>query len=98
MTANADTDAVAARVVLRYDPVTDRVSEELSKPRYSAYLRTEEAGPVAAGDAWEHFVSRGCGATRDVTLTVEAVEGGQRVGEETEFTFVPAEESTSVDE
>ncbi|MFC7141320.1 hypothetical protein ACFQMA_15960 [Halosimplex aquaticum] len=91
MTASAPTDAVAERVVLRYAPATDRVTEELASPRYSAYLRNAEAGPVAPGDAWEHFVSRGCGATRDVTLTVEAVESGDRVGEATEFTFVPAD-------
>ncbi|WP_415379082.1 hypothetical protein [Halosimplex sp. TS25] len=98
MTASATTDAVAERVVLRYAPVTDRVTEELSASRYSAYLRSAEAGPVAAGDEWEHFVSRGCGATRDVTLTVEAVEGGDRVGEETEFTFVTADEEGGDDE
>ncbi|WP_436925843.1 hypothetical protein [Halosimplex amylolyticum] len=97
MTTSAPADAVAERVVLRYAPVTDRVADELSKSRYSAYLRSAEAGPVAAGDAWEHFVSRGCGTTRDVTLTVETVDGGERIGEGTEFTFVPAEEASGRD-
>lgn len=91
MTPDATTDAVAERVVLRYAPVTDRTAEELSTPRYGAYLRRTEAGPVATGDEWEGFVSRGCGAIADVTLSVEAVEGGKRVGEATEFAFVPGE-------
>jgi hypothetical protein len=92
VTADAATaDGVAERVVVRYAPVTDRIAEELSKSQYRAYLRRTEPGPVAAGDEWKGFVSRGCGATADVTLTVEAVEGGDRVGEGTEFAFVPAE-------
>jgi len=89
MTADAP-DAAADRVVLRYAPVTDRVTEELSKPRYAAYLRRAKSGPVAVGDEWEGFVSRGCGATADVTLTVAGVESGDRVGEATEFELVPA--------
>ncbi|ELZ28191.1 hypothetical protein C475_05280 [Halosimplex carlsbadense 2-9-1] len=93
MTADATADGVAQRVVVRYAPVTGRITEELETPRYGAYLRRAEAGPVATGDEWGHFVSRGCGATADVTLTVEAVEGGDRVGETTEFEFAPATEA-----
>ncbi|QLH80404.1 hypothetical protein [Halosimplex pelagicum] len=89
MTADATADGTAERVVVRYAPVTDQITEELNTSRYGAYLRRTEAGPVAAGDEWEEFVSRGCGATADVTLAVEAVEGGDRVGEATEFAFVP---------
>ncbi|QLH76173.1 hypothetical protein HZS55_02125 [Halosimplex rubrum] len=89
MTTDAAAGPVAERVVVRYAPVTDRISEELVTSRYSAYLRRTESGPVAVGDEWEGFVSRGCGATADVTLTVEAVEGGDRVGETTEFDFLP---------
>jgi len=91
MTPTPATEAVAERVVVRYAPVTDRVTEELATSRYSAYLRRAEDGPVTVGDEWDHFVSRGCGDTRDVTLTVHAVEGGDRVGDDTEFTFVPAD-------
>ncbi|WP_209452203.1 hypothetical protein [Halosimplex halophilum] len=90
MTADATAEEVAERVVVRYAPVSDRIAEELSKSQYHAYLRRTESGPVAAGDEWAEFVSRGCGATADVTLTVEAVEGGDRVGDGTAFTFVPA--------
>lgn len=92
------TDGVAERVVLRYAPATDTVTEQLAEDRYGAYLRRAETGPVAVGDAWDHFVSRGCGVTQDVTLTVEAVEGGDRVGEATEFTFVPAEDGDETGE
>ncbi|WP_123536562.1 hypothetical protein [Halosimplex salinum] len=98
MTASTTTDGVAERVVLRYAPATDRVTEELATSRYSAYLRRAEDGPVAAGDAWDHFVSCGCGTTKDVTLTVDAVEGGDHVGADTEFTFVPAEGGDATDE
>lgn len=38
------------------------------------------------GDLWEEFVGVGCcGDTLDVPLRVEAVEGGTRVDEDTEF-------------
>ncbi|QPV61330.1 hypothetical protein I7X12_11165 [Halosimplex litoreum] len=89
MTADATADGVAECVVVRYAPVTDRITEELETSRYGTYLRRTEAGPVATGDEWEGFVSRGCGATVDVTLSVGAVEGGDRVGETTEFEFAP---------
>lgn len=98
MTPTPATDTVAERVVLRYAPVTDRVTEELATSRYSAYLRRAEDGPVAVGDEWDHFVSRGCGDTRDVTLTVDAVEGVDRVGDATEFTFVPAADEADSDD
>lgn len=94
MTAESATDtaAVAERVVLRYEPATDTVQQELSTSRYAAYLRRSEAGPVAAGDEWEGFVNCGCGTTEDVVLTVESVDGGDSVGDETAFEFVPAED------
>jgi hypothetical protein len=98
VTADATADGVAERVVVRYAPVTDRITAELAESRYSTYLRRTESGPVAAGDEWEGFVSRGCGATVDVTLTVEAVDRGDRVGETTEFEFVPATEGDEDDE
>lgn len=97
MTPTPTAGAVAERVVLRYAPVTDRVTDELATDRYSAFLRRAEAGPVAVGDAWEHFVSRGCGTTRDVTLTVDAVEAGARVGPDTEFTFLPGDDPADAD-
>jgi len=90
VTADATTDGVAERILVRYAPVTDRITAELETPRYAAYLRRAESGPVAVDDEWSHFVSRGCGATADVALTVERVEGGDRVGAGTEFGFVPA--------
>ena len=95
MTPTPASDAVADRVVLRYAPGAHCVTEELATSRYSAFLRRAEDGPVAVGDEWDHFVSRGCGDTRDVTLTVDAVEGGNRVGDDTEFTFVPGETDES---
>ena len=94
-----DTQSAADRVVLRYSTdadgpgtdasETDGTAEKLDEPSYRAYLR-RTLGAVAVGDEFDEFVSRGCGGTRDVTLTVAAVEGGDRVGEATELAFVPA--------
>lgn len=82
----------AEAVVVAYSPATEGVREELTNASYRGYLRRARAGEVAPGEEWTEFVSRGCGSTGDVSLRVERVEGGSRVGEETEFKFVPGEE------
>jgi len=84
MTADAD------RVLLAH---ADAVSEELHTPVYTRYLRRSKAGPVAVGDEWSEAVSRGCGRTTRVTLTVRAVEGGRRIGPETAIDYEPVEGS-----
>ena len=66
----------ADRVVLAYAPATEWVGEQLTGETYAGFLRRTRDGPAAAGDVWEEFVSRGCGAPRDVTLRVEAVRAG----------------------
>ncbi|GAB7093743.1 hypothetical protein JCM30237_08950 [Halolamina litorea] len=81
------TDDEATRVVLSYTPAESRVGDELRTERFRGYLRRAHAGAVAVGDQWAEFVSRGCGSTRDVTLRVESVEGGDEVGERTGFAF-----------
>jgi|GEM_PF-573249 len=88
--AGSDTGTVAERVVVRYEPATDTVRRELNTTRYASYLRTARAGAVAAGDEWAEFVNCGCGTTEDVTLSVVGVSGGDRIGEATDFEFVPA--------
>lgn len=77
----------AARVTLAVSPSDDRTLDALDSERYRAYLRRVHAGPVAVGEEWKEFVSRGCGSTRDVTLTVESVEAGEEIGEGTAFAF-----------
>jgi hypothetical protein len=80
-------ETTADRIVLSVDPADDDTVAALDSERYRAFLRRTHAGPVAAGDEWAEFVSRGCGSTRDVTLRVASVEGGEAVGAETAFAF-----------
>lgn len=87
-----DNDGEASTVVVSYSPATDRVREALGEPSYRGYLRRARAGEVAPGEEWAEFVSRGCGSTGDVSLRVEAVEDGSRVGEGTAFEFVPGDD------
>lgn len=67
------------------DPAAIRAA--LTRQEFCSYLRRVHAGPVTLGDEWMEFVSRGCGAPRDVTLTVTAVSDGDIVGPSTEFSF-----------
>ena len=67
----------------------ERVGEALARASYVRYLRRARAGPVAPGDRWSEFVSRGCGAPRDVVLWVGRVTGPGVVGPATTFAFVP---------
>ncbi|PSQ29094.1 hypothetical protein BRD03_01095 [Halobacteriales archaeon QS_9_68_17] len=60
---------------------------QVEKPSFRAFLRRTR-DEAAEGDAWEEFVGVGCcGNTLDVPLRVESVEGGDRVGDGTEFEF-----------
>ena len=80
-------ESVATLVTLAVSPGDDRTVEAVGSERYRAYLRRAHEGPVTVGAEWAEFVSRGCGSTRDVTLSVESVEGGTEIGEETAFAF-----------
>jgi hypothetical protein len=80
-------ETTADRVVLSVEPADDATAAAVDADRYRAFLRRAHAGPVAVGDEWAEFVGRGCGSTRDVTLRVAAVEGGEEIGAETAFAF-----------
>lgn len=86
MTADAD------RVVLAH---TDDVAEQVRTVAYVQYLRRSKAGPVAVGDEWSEVVSDGCGRTTRITLSVRAVEGGRRIGPETEIGYEAVDEASS---
>ncbi|MFB6131392.1 MAG: hypothetical protein ABEJ28_11300 [Salinigranum sp.] len=88
---NVEHEASAETVVLSYAPARESVRRELDARSYRRFLRTTRDGPVSAGEEWREFVSCGCGSPQDVVLRVEAVEGGDAVGPETDFEFVPAE-------
>lgn len=91
MTTDSGDGVSATRLVLSVSPGGDQCLDALDSDRYRSYLRRAHSGPVAVGDEWDEFVSRGCGSTRDVTLTVESVEGGDEVSEETVFAFEPSD-------
>lgn len=87
-TTDGDAGTAAADVVVSFAPADDRTADELDAASYRRYLTRAHAGPVAVGDEWEEFVSRGCGTRRDVTLRVEAVDA-ERVEADTTFAFEP---------
>lgn len=89
MGSDSRPSAAAEEVRLTFSPTDDRTVAALDADRYRQYLRRAHAGPVAAGDEWAEFVSRGCGSTRDVTLRVASVEDGESVGDRTEFVLEP---------
>lgn len=78
---------VATTVLISYHPPTERAKEELDAESYRSYLRRAHSGPVSEHDEWDEFVSTGCGTTEEVVLRVEAIEGGEEIGEETVFEF-----------
>lgn len=90
MSESTQSTRPASRVVVAISPADDKTRESLETDRYRAYLRRTHAGPVTVGDEWSEFVSCGCGSTRDVTLRVESVTGGNGIDENTEFVFEPA--------
>lgn len=64
---------------------------QVDQPSFRAWLRkTHDA--VEEGDVWEEFVDVGCcGSTLDVPLRVEGIEGGSRLGEDTEIEYTVRE-------
>jgi hypothetical protein len=77
----------ADRIRIRYSPGSDDVGGALRAESFERFLRRSRAGRVAAGDEWAEVVNDGCGRTKDVTLRVEAVDGGTTVGSGTAFEF-----------
>jgi len=102
MATDADAASAADRVVVSYrGAAVDRdaaddgfaadhlVHERIHERPFGTYLRRVHGGPVTEGDEWAEFVNCGCGTTTDVVLRVEAVEGGERLGEQTAIDLVP---------
>lgn len=64
---------------------------QVDTPHFRAYLRKVH-DTAEAGDVWEEFVGVGCcGSALDVPLRVEAVEGGDRVGPDTDVVYTVRE-------
>ncbi|WP_459885373.1 hypothetical protein [Halostagnicola bangensis] len=78
----------ATRVVVSYPEDLSKWGRfQVEKPSFRAFLR-KTRDTARAGDTWEEFVGVGCcGNTLDVPLRVERTDGGDRIGEETEFEY-----------
>jgi len=82
----------AARVVLSYPAdLSDWGRGQVDTPHFRAYLR-KTLGEVEEGDVREEFVGVGCcGSALDVPLRVEEVQGGSRVGPDTDLEYAVRE-------
>jgi hypothetical protein len=82
----------ATRLVLSYpEELSEWGRNQVHADRYVNYLRKKLDAP-SVGDEFEEFVDVGCcGDAMDVPFRVEAVEGGQTVGEATEIEYTTRE-------
>ena len=82
----------ATRVVVSYPAdLSDWGRKQVDTPHFRAYLG-KTLGDVEAGDEREEFVGVGCcGSALDVPLRIEEVEGGNRVGPDTELEYTVRE-------
>jgi hypothetical protein len=82
------TDTTADRLRISYPAdLSEWGRFQVEKSSFRAYLR-KTMGTAGVGDVFEEFVGVGCcGNTLDVPLRVEAVEGGTRVGENTDIEY-----------
>lgn len=78
----------ATRVVISYPTaLSDWGRDQVTSGRYVGYLR-KTVGDAFVGKEWEEFADVGCcGNTLDIPLRIEAVEGGDEMGPETEIEF-----------
>jgi hypothetical protein len=91
---------VASRVVLSYRAVdadegeweladSDWIRDRMNVDYYLQYIKRVHGGPVAVGEEFEEFVNCGCASPQDVIVRVEAVEGGEELGADTDLEVVP---------
>ena len=83
-----DASTVADRVVVSYpEDLSGWGRFQVEKPSFQAFIRKTRA-EAEPGDVWEEFVGVGCcGSTLDVPLRVESIEGGSRIGDETQIDY-----------
>ena len=86
--------ATAERVVLSYPTALSAWGrDQVESDRYRGYFR-RTLGRVSVGEIREEFVDIGCcGDSLDVPFRIERVDGGNRVGSETEIEFTQRDES-----
>lgn len=82
----------ATRVVVSYPTALSRWGrDQVTSSRYVNYLR-KTVGEVSVGKEFEEFADVGCcGNTLDVPFRIEAVDGGDEMGPDTEIEFVERE-------
>ena len=91
MSQQRSTEA-ATSVTLAFSPTDDEdIADGIEADAFRGYLRKAHDGPVALGDEWDEFVNCGCGSTKDVTLKVVSITGGDEIGEETTLEYEPAD-------
>lgn len=90
--ADGEDVPAATRVVISYPADLSTWGRSMiAEKSFRAWLR-RTLGVVEAGHAWEEFVGVGCcGSALDVPLVVESLEGGGRVGPDTEIEYVERE-------
>lgn len=86
----------ASTVVLSHpDELSAWGRDQIEADRYRNYLRKklQRREEISVGDQLEEFADVGCcGDTLDIAFRVEALEGGETVGPETEVAYVDREE------
>lgn len=86
----------ASTVVLSHpDELSAWGRDQIGTDRYRNYLRKklQRRETVSVGDQFEEFADVGCcGDTLDIAFRVEALEGGETVGPETEVVYIERDE------
>lgn len=84
--------APAQRVVISYPAdLSDWSRRQVDTRWFKAYLR-KTMGEASEGREWNEFVDVGCcGNAHDVPLRIEAVHGGDEVGEATDIEYTVRE-------
>lgn len=88
MSTHRQREAVAERVVVSYPAdLSDWGRHQVERDAFQSYLR-KTLDTLTEGDTWEEFVGVGCcGNTLDVPMRIEHVEGGTRIGPDTDITY-----------
>ncbi len=78
----------ATRVVLSYPEALSKWGrDQVESPRYVNYLR-KVVDDLRVGREFEEFADVGCcGDSLDIQFRIEAVDGGEEMGPETEIAF-----------
>ncbi|EFW89882.1 hypothetical protein ZOD2009_21912 [Haladaptatus paucihalophilus DX253] len=84
---NAANDSATTVVVSYPEDLSNWGRFQVGTRYFKAYLRKTK-GQLHEGDTWNEFLDVGCcGNTLDVPLRVERIEGGDRMGPETDIEY-----------